>query len=400
MKEKKVKIGVFGAGRGMTMINVLSRHPDAELVAICDKYLPLLEKCKKVAEETGSKISLYEKFEDFINHDMDAVVLANYANEHAPFAIKLLKSGRHVVSEVLPVETLAQAVELVEAVEQSGKIYSYAENYCYFAATREMKKLYSQGDLGEFVHGEGEYVHNCEPIWTDLTNGDKDHWRNRCYPTYYCTHSLGPIITITNTRPVKVVGFETPMYKGLHDLGCKGSYSGMIVLQMDNGATVKSLQGQFKREPCAVWYSIYGTKGMVESDRWMEGVDRINVFREKNDLTQFEISYRPKPAIDNELSRTISGHGGSDFYTMHYFIQSILGRNDGKETIDIYRALDMGLPGILAYKSICKGNVPILVPDFRDKVVRENYRFDNWCTNPEIAGDNLAPISSFEKIIE
>ena len=38
----KVKIGVFGAYRGMTMINVLLQHPDAELVAICDKFVPAL----------------------------------------------------------------------------------------------------------------------------------------------------------------------------------------------------------------------------------------------------------------------------------------------------------------------------------------------------------------------
>ena len=102
--DKKIKIGVFGAARGMTMINVLSRHPDAELVAICDKCEPLLEKCKSVALETGSKITCYKDFEIFFSHDMDAVVLANYANEHAPFAVRLLLSGRHVISEVLPVQ--------------------------------------------------------------------------------------------------------------------------------------------------------------------------------------------------------------------------------------------------------------------------------------------------------
>ena len=37
----KLKIGVFGAYRGMTMINVLLNHPDAELVAVCDKYVPV-----------------------------------------------------------------------------------------------------------------------------------------------------------------------------------------------------------------------------------------------------------------------------------------------------------------------------------------------------------------------
>ena len=65
---KKIRVGVFGAFRGMTMINVLSKHPDAELVAICDKYQPLLDKCKKVADETGSNITYYTDFDQFFNH--------------------------------------------------------------------------------------------------------------------------------------------------------------------------------------------------------------------------------------------------------------------------------------------------------------------------------------------
>ena len=125
----KLKIGVFGAYRGMTMISVLIHHPDAELVAVCDKYEPALKKAGEAAEQVGMRIALYTDFEDFFRHDMDAVVLANYANEHAPFAIRLLNSGRHVLSEVLPAETMAQAVELIEAVERSGKVYAYAENY-------------------------------------------------------------------------------------------------------------------------------------------------------------------------------------------------------------------------------------------------------------------------------
>ncbi len=57
--NRKVKIGVFGAYRGMTMINVLLRHPDAELVAICDKYVPALEKAGSAAKEAGLNIALY-----------------------------------------------------------------------------------------------------------------------------------------------------------------------------------------------------------------------------------------------------------------------------------------------------------------------------------------------------
>ncbi len=395
MANGKIKVGVFGAARGMTMIRVLASHPDAELVAICDKYKPLLQSCRDLADSAGLRLELYEDFEQFFNHDMDAVVLANYANEHAPYAIRFLESGRHVISEVLPVETMGQAVSLVEAVEKSGLVYAYAENYCYFLATQEMRKLYRKGDIGEFMHGEGEYVHDCESIWPRITYGDKDHWRNRTYSTYYCTHSLGPIIHITGTRPVRVVGFETPNVSNMAAVGYPGGTSGMLVMQMDNGATVKSLHGHLKREPGSVWYSIYGRKGMMESDRWGERIDRLNVFREDGNLTDFEINYKPRRSVDSELARRTAGHGGSDFYTMHYFLQKILDHPDGEESIDIYQALDMSLPGILGYRSICNGNQPLSVPDMRDKAAREAYRFDNWCTNPAVAGDDLAPFCSF-----
>ena len=169
----------------------------------------------------------------------------------------------------------------------------------------------------------------------------------------------------------------------------------MIVAQMDNGATVKSLHGYLKREPSSIWYSIYGKKGMMESDRWHEGSSRVYLFREGAETTETEVSYRPKATVDTELSRKISTHGGGDFYTMHYFLEKILGKPAGEECIDVYQALDMGLPGILAYRSICGGNVPVEVPDFRNKEIREKYRGDNWCTNPRVAGGNLAPFCSF-----
>ena len=393
--SKKIKIGVFGAARGMTMIRVLAEHPDAELVAICDKYEPLFEQCRQVERETGSSIAYYKHFDQFMEHDFDAVVLANYAHEHAPFAIRLLRSGRHVISEVLPTETMAQAVELVEAVEQSGSIYAYAENYCYFTAAQEMKKLYQQGAIGEFTHGEGEYVHDCESIWPDITYGDKNHWRNRSYSTFYCTHSLGPIISITGTRASRVVGFETPLVDNMREVGFRGGTSGMIVAQMNNHATVKSLHGHLKRKPDSIWYSVYGTGGMMESDRWHDGVSRIYLYQENNKTTPYEISYKPFPAIDTPLSRKISSHGGGDFYTMHYFLEKILGRSEGKACLDVYQALDMSMPGILAYRSICQGNTPQQVPDFRDSAQRDAFRNDHWCTNPEVAGEDTAPFNSF-----
>ncbi|HOJ09941.1 MAG TPA: Gfo/Idh/MocA family oxidoreductase [Clostridiales bacterium] len=395
MSNKKIKVGVLGAGRGMALVNVLTSHPDAELVAICDQFEPLLMQCKKISDAVDKKIELYNSYDNFLNHDMDAVVLANYANEHAPFAIELLSSGRHVLSELMAVETLSQAVALVEAVEKSGKVYAYAENCCYYATILEMKRLYQQGEIGNFLHGEGEYIHDCESIWPRLTRGERNHWRNRMYSSFYCSHSLGPIITITGTRPVKVVGFETPNVEYMAKLGYGAGTSAMEVIQMDNNATVKSLHGLLKREPSLHWFSIYGDKGMIETDRWHEHECRIHVYREDSRLADTEINYRAKYSYSTDSSEKILEHGGSDFYPIHHFLQKITGNTEKQESIDVYQALDMSLPGLLAYRSICNGNKPIEVPDFRKVEVRDKYRNDNWCTNDKVAGENIAPLCSF-----
>ena len=79
---KKVRIGVLGAYRGTSMINYCKRADHAEVVAICDKSPEALDAQRAAAE--GLDITFYERFDDFIQHDMDAVVLANYATSTPP----------------------------------------------------------------------------------------------------------------------------------------------------------------------------------------------------------------------------------------------------------------------------------------------------------------------------
>lgn len=384
--SKKVRVGVFGAFRGKTMIDVLAQYPEAELVAVCDKYKPLLGEVTALADKAGMKVAVYDDFEKFFEHDMDAVVLANYANEHAPYAVRFLNSGRHVMSEVLPCETMAQAVELAEAVEKSGCVYCYAENYCYMDGTFEMWRRYAQGDVGEIMYAEGEYVHDCSGGWADITYGDRNHWRNRLYSTYYCTHSIGPMLMMSGRRPVKVVGFETQPAPYMEEMGNYRGTAGIELITLDNGAMAKSVHGDLRRDPPSVNYELYATNGSMETDRFDNS--KLHVTRVGKESEY----YSPKKFVAPDVAERVNSHGGSDFYSTHFFIQRILGRPDGiKYSIDVYHALDMGICGILAYRSILNGNVPIAVPDFRVKAEREPFRHDNACTNPEIAGDALLP---------
>ena len=139
MVMKTIRIGVLGGRRGRSMIRFCRESEYTQLAAVCDKDERIL---RSLQEGVGEEVPCLSSFEAFLEQDMDAVVLANYATEHAPFAIRCLEAGFHVFSEVLPAQTMREAVELVEAVERTGRVYAYGENYCYMPAPREIMLLY------------------------------------------------------------------------------------------------------------------------------------------------------------------------------------------------------------------------------------------------------------------
>lgn len=373
------------------MIRFCRESGEAELAAVCDWNERVLGPLRE--ELRHEDVFCCNSFEEFLRQDMDAVVLANDATGHAPLAVRCLKAGRHVYSEVLPVQTMQEAVELVEAVEQSGLVYAYGENYCYMPAPREMKRLYREGAVGEFEYGEGEYIHNCEPIWPAITYGDPGHWRNNMYATFYCTHSLGPLLHITGLRPVRVTGFEGTKTERKVRCGAKGGSFGIEMVELENGGILKSIHGDLYRD--SVWYSLYGSKGRMESGR--ETAGGVSLLHVERDRYSGEYAGRPvqsyTPADRFSPMAAAFGHDGSDFYAMHHFIAKIRGRADA-DTIGVFEALDMFLPGLFAYRSILAGGIPMDIPDLRCRAERDRYRTDTACTDPAVAGDHLLPAFS------
>ncbi len=387
---EKVKVGVIGVGRGNSMMKYCMSSDNAQLVAICDYWEEGLNKAKE--KWNDESISYYTSYDEFLEHPMDVVVLANYANEHAPFAIKALNKGFHVFSEVIACKNLSEAVELVETVERTGKKYCYLENFCYMPAPAEMRRLYREGKIGEFQYGECEYVHNCETVWHKLTRGERSHWRNNIFANFYCTHSLGPILHITGLRPVSVTGFELP-YSGMRmRMGAKSSGVGVEMVTLENGAVVKSLHGGLYKD--SVWYSVYGSKGRMESSRHDAKNGGTRLIYVSADSYEGEYSantltsYNPQREMD-EIANDF-GHTGSDFYSMWNCIEHVRGNPDA-DIIDVYEAMDMSLSGLCAYFSILDGGVPVDIPNMRDKKTRDLYRNDTRCTDAKAAGDMLLP---------
>lgn len=383
---RTIRVGVIGVGRGNSFATG-AKHVGMQLVALCDTWK---EKLKKVGKQHG--VATYTDFDRFLEHEMDAVILANYCHQHAPFAIKALRAGKHVMSETAACRTMAEGVDLCRTVEKTGKIYMFAENYPYSVVNQEMRKLYQAGEIGAVRYAEGEYNHPGNEDWRLSISPGLNHWRNWLPPTFYCSHALAPLMYVTDTMPVKLnslsitqESIQSPAIVKVSDPGC------IILVRMDNGAVFRIFGlglGSIHR----VRYEFHGDRGLMgtaEGNAW--GGIRIHHedwLRKPGEVR--DRSYSPDWPEHGDLARQ-AGHGGGDFWTGFHFANAI--RSGKQPYLNVYRGVAMAAVGILGCKSAFENGRPFDVPDFKKESVRKAYENDRWSSFPEDAGPGQPPPS-------
>jgi predicted dehydrogenase len=375
-RQRRVRVGVVGLSRGRAFLRY-AEAAGATVVAVCDRAET---RARDLAQHIGARP--HSVYETLLEEDIEAVILANDFHQHASLAIKALAAGKHVLSELTACFTPAEGVALVRSVERTGLIYMLAENTPYMSYNLELRRLYTEGRIGEFRYGEGEYVHPLgADDWNRISPG-VTHWRNWIPATYYCEHSLGPLMFITNTNPVKVNGFVVPHDRGdlemqktarVHDTAA------MIALRMDNGAVAKLLHCDL-RGTGPWWTRIHGNRGLMENLRTGD-ILRVRVKKEPWDRDSEEpeeVIYLPESELE-ESAREVK-HGAADLNMFREFVQAV--REERQPYFDVYRGVTMSLVGILAYRSALADSKPVEIPDFRVEDARRNYEQDDWSPDP------------------
>lgn len=380
--DSPIRVGVIGVGRGQSFMRQAALT-GMQLVAICDVWE---EKLREVGQSL--LVTTYTDYDRFLEHDMDAVVLANYCHQHAPFAIKALRAGKHVLSECMPSSTMAESVALCRAVEASGRVYMLAENYPYNAANHELRRLYAAGEIGRVTYAEGEYQHAGEEGWRASISPGLKHWRNWLPPTYYCTHALAPLMVITDTMPVSVNALSIVEEPVQSPHTTRVSDAGFVLLcRMANGAVFRLL-GLMLSSIHRVRYEIHGERGLIgtaEQDGWgMVKVHHESWLRGEGQLR--DQVYRPEWPGHADLAAK-SGHGGGDFWTCLYFADAI--RTGQQPFLDVYRATAMSSVAIQGWRSALEEGNRYPIPELRDEAVRIRYQDDHWCPYPDVAPDAL-----------
>ncbi len=361
-----IRFGVIGLRRGESFVRVCRAAQGAEVAALFDVDA---ERVETAAAGIGARA--FSNFGDFLNSDIDAVVVASPVPYHAEQAVAALKSGKHVLSEVTACSTMEDARALVAAARESDAIYMMAENYRYQDEVELLKRLNDDGRFGEAYFLEGEYLHDCKDLWFD-SEGNLT-WRGKGQLGVYCTHSLGPLLYITGDRVSSVSALAVPGGK----FDPESPKPTMYLMQMvtEGGRTLRvRVDSTSPRPHQMAYYSVQGTRGAFESWRglgdvskvWLEDIHEPS--RVSGEGAQWHpVSEQAERYIPERLAvpaeARLGGHGTSEYWLLKDFMAAV--RGEIAPPIDVYRALDYTIPGILAIPSADQLGAPREVPDPR-----------------------------------
>jgi hypothetical protein len=116
-------------------------------------------------------------------------------------------------------------------------------------------------------------------------------------------------------------------------------------------------------------YTLQGTRGAYVSGRhpgesglvWIEG--RSPGREQWQPLAEYEEEFLPEDWRRFGTEATGAGHGGGDFFVGRAFARSVV--EGTAPPIDVDRAMDFTLPGLVSEGSIAGGGSPVEVPDSR-----------------------------------
>ncbi|WP_446222488.1 Gfo/Idh/MocA family protein [Nocardia sp. IBHARD005] len=283
-----MRVGVVGVTRGLYLAT-WCRRLGMEVVAACDRD-PIR---RAAAAELLPRVALFEDWGALLRYDLDAVVLANDFDEHAPLAIAFLERGIHVLSESAACVDEREATALLAAERRSAATYSFAENYVFHPHVQLIRNAVRAGEIGRVTLIEADYLHGMSPDDVSSLIGDPSHWRGRIEPTAYCTHTLSPILALTGELPTEVTAFPVDSTDSRQAV--------VMLVRLSGGGLAITRHGFLQGEPDShwSWVSVRGTEGLAESVRapgsraWSVRV-RKEGWTDRNGVTRDE-ERRPAP---------------------------------------------------------------------------------------------------------
>ncbi len=373
-----IQVGLVGARRGPSFIAGFRAIEGVDVTAICDINEGFLN---AQADEYGIG-GRFTELEVMLESDVNLVVVATPMQFHVPQSLAALAAGKHVMSEVTAAVSVEQCKELVagvEAAKNSGLKYMMSENFTYMRDNLLIKSMVDQEAFGDIYYAEGQYVHDIKSLHYNPDGSPtwRSRWQVGVNGCTYGTHSLAPPLEWFGDRVETVVCLGTGRHTAPEHMA---EDSTTMLCKTRTGALIEIRVDMLSNRPhTTAYYALQGTKGCFESARglgdrpkiWLDQFGKGGSDRETIDTDPHE--WRPLEDYVDEFLPEIwknpppealaSGHGGSDYFVARDIVDAI--RRDEQPRIDVYRALDYTMPGLMSQNSIAMRGQPVTVPDFR-----------------------------------
>jgi len=155
--SKIIRVGVIGLGpNGREHLDNYSKHPQAEVVAVCDTNEKL---AKKVAEEYNIA-NVYTDLSIIEQQDIDMISVCAPNPFHGEYTIAALEAGKHVFVEKPMALELKSLDKIVQLWRKTGLKVMAGQIMRFIPLYKLTKHLIEEGVLGEIFYVEGDYIHD------------------------------------------------------------------------------------------------------------------------------------------------------------------------------------------------------------------------------------------------
>lgn len=162
--EKKYKCGIVGYGyMGEIRKAVIERHPQLELIGVCEANAQTREKIKGYPT--------FASFDELLKQDLEIVFVCTPNCFSPEFSIQAMQAGKHVFCEKPPGRNVEDIVNIRKHENPNIKLM-FGFNHRYHPGIIRAKIIANSGRLGRIVALRGIY---------GKSGGKKFHesWRNR-----------------------------------------------------------------------------------------------------------------------------------------------------------------------------------------------------------------------------
>lgn len=265
---RKIRVGVIGAGwwSGFAHLPAIIEHPDAELVAVCDRD-PV--RAERAAQLFGAPVATVS-YEALLDLGLNAVIVATPQGAHYAPAGALLDSGIDVLVEKPLTLNPREAWDLVRRAERSGAHLHVGHTFPHSPVVQALRSAFEQERLGQLFLGSVLFA----TAVSDLYRGDVAYAADDTsalfapLPTTYSdpatggqlfsqlSHAVAVVLFTTGETTQAVAAFEqnVSLDVDLNDAVSSRTDSGALIGYTSTGAVSRN---ELRREE----YRFFGSDG-------------------------------------------------------------------------------------------------------------------------------------------